>query len=108
MKLTKKWTALAGVMIAGGLVTMFCLLPEKGLSLVAREVVPVYGTQSEAMAVPAPQAIAELSAQQAVPVERCIDVKHYLIYRVQLPDGRRGFVNSGEYALMRDGKAAVC
>lgn len=83
-------------------------LSEKGLSLVAIGVVPVYGTQSEAMAVPAPPAIAELSAQQGVPVERCIDVKHYLIYRVQLPDGRKGYVNSGDYALIRDGKAAAC
>ena len=55
---------------------------------------------------PAPPAIAQLSAGESVLVTKRVDVKHYLIYKVRLPDGRDGFVLDGEYTLMRDGKEA--
>lgn len=98
----------AGVIALGLLVAVVLLRPGKDLSLTASGTVLVFETQSAAMAVPAPSAIAQLADRQSVPVERCVDVKHYQIYEVRLPDGRHGFVNAGDYALMRGDEAAVC
>lgn len=77
---------------------------ERGLSLIAKEVVPVYETLETAMSLPPKKKIAELQAQQEVKVLKCIDVKHYLVYKVRLSDGEIGFINEGEYILFRDGK----
>jgi hypothetical protein len=60
------------------------------------------------MAWPGQKAIAKLSSGQSVPVAECVDVKHFLIYKVDLPDGRNGFVLDGHYSLMRNGKKAFC
>lgn len=80
----------------------------KGLVLVAEETVYIYETQKKAMAWPSQKVIAKLSSGQSVPVAECVDVKHYLIYKVELPDGRNGFVLDGNYSLMRNGKKAFC
>jgi hypothetical protein len=68
----------------------------------------VYATEDDAMKSPRPPVLAQLSAGESVPVTKCVDVKHYLIYKVRLPDGRDGFVLDGEYSLMRDGKQVSC
>lgn len=78
------------------------------LILAADSTVPVYVGIDEALAAPPAGVIAELQPQQQVKVVRCVDVKHYIIYKVQLPDGRIGFVNDGKYTLLRDGKPSFC
>lgn len=74
----------------------------------AKGVVPVYATEGDAMKSPSPPVIAELTAGQSVPVMECVDVKHYIVYRVRLPNGREGFVLEGTYTIMRDGEQAYC
>jgi hypothetical protein len=78
------------------------------MTLVAKGMVPVYATLKDATKSPPPPVIAQLLAGESVPVSKCVDVKHYLVYKVRLPDGRDGFVLDGEYSLVRDGKQAVC
>ncbi len=100
-------TVSLGLIIAVGVVLfLIYMYSPRGLTLVANDKVLVYATEDEAMAWPHPAAIAELSAGQSVPVTKCVDVKHYLIYKVRLPDGRDAFVLEGDYTLMRGGKEA--
>ncbi|MFC3285981.1 hypothetical protein [Litchfieldella rifensis] len=81
---------------------------ERELFLVANGIVPIYETSEDAMSSPPKGIIAELQAQQRVKVVKCIDVKHYLIYKVRLSDGRIGYVIEGEYVLLRNGEQSHC
>jgi hypothetical protein len=86
----------------------YFIFSTRGLMLVAKETVPVYATEDQAMTWPHPSAMTELSAGRSVPVTKCVDVKHYLIYKVHLPDGRDGFVLDGKYDLIRNGSQTSC
>ncbi len=99
---------LIGIVIIFGIALfMTYILSPRGLMLVTKGTVPVYATEDDAInKPPKPSVIAQLSPDQSVPVTKCVDVKHYMIYKVRLPDGRDGFVLDGEYTLMRDGKKA--
>lgn len=97
-----------GVAIVVCVAVLFYLYPMKPLMLVAVSAVSVFETKSDAMASPEPKPIVVLSVQQSVEVVKCVDVKHYLIYKVRLPDGRTGYVNVGDYVLQRDGKPSHC
>lgn len=70
--------------------------------------VPIYATQEDVMQSPPPKEIARLSAGESVELEACINVKHYLIYKVQLSDGRNGFVLDGDYVIAQDGEPVSC
>lgn len=74
----------------------------ENLVLVANGVVNVYESVDVAMA-PLPQEpIAKLMPQNRAEVIKTVDVKHYLIYKVRLSDGRVGFVNDGDYILLQE------
>ena len=92
---------IGAVIILGIILFMAYMWSPRGLTLVTKGTVPVYATQEDAMKSPSPPAIAQLSAGESVPVTKCVDVKHYLIYKVRLPDGRDGFVLDGEYSLIK-------
>ena len=104
-------------LIGGGiLVFVACVLgvliyshSDEDLFLVAKDVVPVYGSADEATS-SSPQviAIAKLKRLENVLIVQCIDMKHYQIYRIRLPNGHHGFVNEGNYQLVRDGKPSSC
>ncbi len=97
---------IGAVIVLGIILFMGNMWSPRGLKLVTKGTVLVYATQEDAMKSPAPPAIAQLSAGESLPVTKRVDVKHYLIYKVRLPDERDGFVLDGEYSLMRDGKEA--
>lgn len=98
----------SAVLILWIVLSFFYMYSLRALTLLANGTVPVYATEDDALKTPSPTAIALLLAGQSVPVTKCLDVKHYLIYKVQLADGRDGFVLDGKYTLMRDGKQAFC
>ena len=99
---------IGAIFILGIIFFLSYMWSPRGLTLVTKGKVPVYATQEDAMKSPSPPAIAELLAGESVPVKKCVDVKHYMIYKVRLPYGRDGFILEGEYLLMRDGKQAFC
>lgn len=97
------------VFILGIVLFWFYMSSPRGLTLVTKGTVSVFATEDDAMnKSPQPSVIAQLSAGQSMPVIKCVDVKHYMIHKVRLPDGRDGFVLDGEYMLMRNGKQAFC
>lgn len=81
---------------------------ERGLFLVANGVVPVYETPVKAMSDLPREKMNTLSSQQRVRVFKCIDVKHYQIYKIKCLDGNIGYVNEGDYVLLRNGKPSYC
>lgn len=91
--------------LLGGLVLTF--FQEKNLVLFAKDSVPIYATIEDATAGNG-VVISEMIAGQHVPLLECIDVKHYLIYKIRMPDGRIGFVNEGSYLLLRYDKPSHC
>jgi hypothetical protein len=107
----KSRTILIAVVIAAiiGLAAFVYFRPTETVSLVAKGEVSVFATADDSMSSPASKPIAEIAPQQSVRVLQCIDVKHYQIYKVQLPDGQNGYVNVGAYALIgRDGNPTSC
>jgi hypothetical protein len=107
--MNKKLMITIGLVIAVVItVSLFYMYSPRGLTLIAKERVMLYATEDGAMTWPHPAAIAELPVGQRVPVIKCVDVKHYLIYKVRLPDGREGFVLEGNYILTRNGEEAFC
>ncbi len=98
---------MAVIAICGG--AIFYIESVKPIFLVAKHAVPVFATADESMVSPPPKAVAQLAPQQHVPVLRCVDVKHYQVYEVRLPDGTTGYVNAGEYDLLaKDGTRSSC
>lgn len=96
----------AAIML-GTILFMAYILSPRGLTLVAKEPVPVYATEDDAMKWPSSPAIAQLSADESVPVVKFRYGKDYRMCKVKLPDGQEGFViHGGKYTLMRDGKEA--
>ncbi|WP_428240552.1 hypothetical protein [Gynuella sp.] len=76
--------------------------------LVANSVVPVYSSLEQASSSLSHNSITDLEPDQAVEIIQCIDVKHYQLYKIRLPNGQIGFVDEGRYVLIRDGKPSSC
>ena len=96
----------AGLMI----VALLVLHLQRAATLILRTEgsTPVYATQADALRSPPASVMAQLAGGADVQVTKCIDVKHYFVYQVRLPDGRKGFVLDGKYSLRRDGELANC
>jgi hypothetical protein len=89
-------------------VTVVYLNRCQSVFLSAKESVPVYATLEELRS-PSSSTVAVIEPKQKIPVMRCIDVKHYQVYEVRLPDGKSGYVNIGKYDLTdRDGNLTSC
>lgn len=78
------------------------------LYIVAQKNVPVYSFEKDAITLPSPKTGQKLVPYQRVQVIECIDVKHYLIYKIRMQNGKFGFINEGEYFLERNNKPAAC
>ncbi|MCU7921042.1 MAG: hypothetical protein KZQ95_22185 [Candidatus Thiodiazotropha sp. (ex Epidulcina cf. delphinae)] len=104
----RPWLMIMGLMLALVVAALMFHFSDPKLMLVAESAVPIYAGVDEALASPPVGIIAELQPRQQVKVIRCVDVKHYLIYKVRLSDGQIGFVNDGKYTLLRDGKPSFC
>ena len=78
------------------------------LSLLAKETVAVYSSAETALRASQKDKIGEIAINQRVKVIRCVDVKHYYIYEIELPNGSEGFVNYGSYVFLRNGAASHC
>lgn len=76
--------------------------------LMTNGVVPVYASLEQASSSLSHESIINLKADQTVEIIQCIDVKHYQLYKIRLPNGQVGFVNEGRYVLMRNGKPSSC
>ncbi|MCX2803352.1 hypothetical protein OQJ68_16360 [Microbulbifer thermotolerans] len=68
-------------------VAVFYMQQKPPLYLMAKEIVPVFSSQEDAMTLPKERAWKNLEPQQKVQVLSCVDVKHYLIYKVSLNGG---------------------
>ncbi len=105
----RKLAVAAVIVIVAGVAAAVYFNRMVPLSLVAKGSVPVFATVDDSMASPAAKTVAVLQPQQSVPVLQCVDVKHYQVYKVRLPDGSAGYVNVGEYAVLgKDGKRSSC
>lgn len=102
-----KLILILGVFLAG-IGVLLHVYTAKPLILVAQGKVPVFGTVEDSMKSPEPNPVMELISQQSVEVVSCVDVKHYLVYKVRSSDGTIGYVNNGDYILLRDGKKSYC
>jgi hypothetical protein len=80
----------------------------RGLTLVANNSVIVYASENDATTWPHVEGIAVLSKDQKLPILACIDIKSYLVYKVNLPDGRTGYILDGDYDLLKDDKKTDC
>jgi len=103
-----KWILIG---LTGLLILAFWVLQTQeptDLLLVAHEIVPIYESESDAVHLSASSTHRKLKPSERVQVLKCIDVKHYLIYKVRLSDGATGFINDGNYALERRGSPASC
>jgi len=99
------------------LLAMFCIalvliinmrLFNGNLMLRPKETVLVYETVEKAVAFPKPEFTAVLRPEDSVPVVQCIDLKHYIVVEIELPDKTRGYVLDGKYGLTRGGRQAFC
>ena len=90
------------------IIIWFFLHFDRPLILVALGEVNVYKTEGEALGLGEAKPVAKILIKQSVDVIKCVDVKHYLIYKVSFKDGRIGYVNEGEYVLKRDDELSYC
>lgn len=99
---TTKWMVI--------IMTIFSLggcFNDKNTILHANDIVLIYKTPEDAMSSSLEGRISELHAQQQAEVEKFVDVKHYQIYRVRLPCGIVGYVNEGDYVLLRNDNESI-
>lgn len=83
-----------------GLVVWACQKrPDESLTATSR--ISVYASIDEAMDV-AGAGFTVLENGESATVLEHIDVKHYMIYRVRLSDGRIGIVSDGNIVIRRD------
>ncbi len=73
---------------------------DPNLKILAQGRVAVYESIDSALSTPPKQIIDKLEPEQVVNVVKYIDVKHYQIFKVRLPNGRIGFINDGKYKLL--------
>jgi hypothetical protein len=104
-----KWILIAAVTVCGIFVAV-AFQPKRPveLYLTAREQVPLYDSVEGSLQLPAAAVRSRLTISERVQVLECIDVKHYLVYKVRRSDGAVGFVNDGHYDLQKAGKPATC
>jgi hypothetical protein len=100
-----RWVIL---LVVFGFIGLFFYMQQKPqLYLMAKDSVPVFLSQQDALTLPKDRAWKSLAPQQKVKVLSYVDVKHYLIYEISI-NGEVGFVNEGNYVLLRNGKPAIC
>lgn len=102
----------ASILIALVLILFACaykyIFSFRGLTLVANNSVIVYASEEDAAKWPHVKGIAVLSKNQKLPILACVDIKSYLVYKVNLPDGRTGYVLDGDFDLFKDDKKTDC
>lgn len=103
MKTYKKNVLGITIVMAGLLANLLSCHAEK-ITLLANGPVPIYRTQEDALSGNQSLAYRLLSKGQQVTVVKSIDVKHYQIYKVKPSNGEIGYVNDGDYSMLRDGK----
>lgn len=101
MKNNMRWIIL--LLSFGFIGSLFFIQRKPPLYLMENDIVPVFSSQEDAMNLSKEMAWKSLEPQQKVQVLSCVDVKHYLIYEVSI-DGKEGFVNEGNYVLLRKDK----
>jgi len=95
--------------VACALLTSCVRMGDRDVFLVTSEPVTVFATQEQSMEPVPGNSLAVLEPKQSVPVLDCVDVKHYQIYKIRMPDGRTGFVNAGHYTLRdKEGRPTSC
>jgi hypothetical protein len=75
---------------------------EDKITLLTKGPVPVYNTQEDALSGNRSLASGMLREGQHVLVLKCIDVKHYEIYKIRTADGSIKYVNDGNYSLIKN------
>jgi hypothetical protein len=70
-----------------------------GMRLVTSDSVSVFATRQDSITPSSGDRLSVLKPDSSVPVLACIDEGHYSIYKIELPDGRSGYVNDGDYRL---------
>lgn len=103
-----KYLTLTKLVLFLGILVLISSCSKDPLMLVTKDSVPVYHSEADSMASPSPEPLIILPPKQSVVVKECVDVKHYIIYKVELADGRIGYINAGEYDLVRGGKPSYC
>jgi hypothetical protein len=87
--------------IAGVLVSLTNCSGEK-MTLLAKGPVPLYKTQEDSLSGNQNLADGVLSQGQQVQIVKCIDVKHYQIYKVKLSNGAIRYINDGNYLISKN------
>ena len=70
-----------------------------GMSLVTSDTVSVFATKKDSITQSSGTRLTTLKPDTTVPVISCIDQGNYSIYKIELPDGKSGYVNDGDYWL---------
>jgi hypothetical protein len=86
-----RWLVFSACVLGAAGVAAFLLLAEQATLIIPKDT-PLYDratTQNDA------KIVGTLRAGVRVRVTECVDLKSYFVYRVQLPDGRSGYVNGG-------------
>ena len=107
MKMNTKNVLRITIIMAGLLVGLVSCSGEK-MTLLANGPVPIYRTQEDALSGNRSLAYGIISKGQQVQIVKCIDVKHYQIYKVKLPDGAIVYINDGDYSVLKNGKKSPC
>ena len=87
---------------------LYNMLLQSERILLANEIVPVYKSIDDALASNQPPKLTELKLNQRVHLIKCIDVKHYYIYKVKLDNGTVGFINEGDITLLSNDNPIHC
>lgn len=85
----------------------FFLIKNKYM-LVAINPVTIYASEDDAAKWPHVKGIATLESNQKLQIIACIDIKSYLIYKVNLLDKNIGYILDGDYHILKNGKKADC
>jgi hypothetical protein len=96
----KSWFIISLFIVALFFWIWFLNFSEPNLKLITQGQVHVYGSVDIALSPLPQQVVSELEPEQGVDVVKCVDAKHYQIYKVRLPDGKIGFINDGKYKLV--------
>jgi hypothetical protein len=107
MKKNKNYALVVVTIVLSLLMSILGCSDEK-MTLLAQDPVPVYKSQEDALTGNRNMASGYVSKGEQVLVLKCIDVKHYQIYKVQLSNGVGGYVNEGDYLLLKAGKKSAC
>lgn len=70
-----------------------------GMHLVTSDTVSVFATKKGSITPSSGTRLTILKPDASVPILACVDEGDYSIYKIELPDGRSGYVNDGDYRL---------